>query len=198
VALASSGIPFTELALAGRWVVGLILLKAGFGKLFAGSASRQSAVANYQLLPKSLVVYAAVLVPWTEILLAALLLSGIVLVPAAAATTMLLAAFALAVAINLVRGRRINCGCGGAPERPIGWRLVSQDLILCGISLCLCATRIDALAFWAGPGTRSTTDSALDLLPVPMIILLWFIASVPVARASRIGRGLAHVTVGQR
>jgi hypothetical protein len=47
--------------------------------------------------------------------------------PAAAG---LLVAFGAAMAVNLVRGRQFDCGCGPATERMISWWLVIRNTVL--------------------------------------------------------------------
>lgn len=144
------------------------LLRAALALLFASAARHKladraafrRALAAYRLLPPALVATAAVVIPAAEIALAASLLA-----PAPAATVggvgvvALLAGYAAAIAINLVRGRTaIDCGCGGPDARqPIGWWLVVRNAGLAAAAAATLAPTaprslhwIDGLTFAGG------------------------------------------------
>lgn len=89
-----------------------------------------AAVAGYRLLPDVFVLPVARMLPPFEIAVAAGLVAGLPLAFAGAAG--LLALFAVAMAINLLRGRRdVDCGCDpSARPKPIGWALVARNLCL--------------------------------------------------------------------
>lgn len=91
----------------------------------------------YALLPAPLAGPAARTLPWLE------LGAGLALVipatrPAGGlAIALLLMGYALAMFINLQRGRRqIDCGCGGPPQPLSGW-LVGRNLVLAACALLL-------------------------------------------------------------
>ena len=74
-----------------------------------------------------------------ELLLAVAWLTGHA-TAAAPLTALLLAVYALAMALNLLRGRvYIGCGCslGGSPasDTPLSWWLVMRNLLLSGLAL---------------------------------------------------------------
>lgn len=108
-------------ALTGRYVIGCVLLMAALPKLFARRQFAQ-AVANYQLLPDRLVHPVAAWLPRVEVICGGCLLLGIAIKPVAAVTGVMLGAFAVAVTVNLIQGREIECGCSGtvAPEESGG------------------------------------------------------------------------------
>ena len=122
-------------ALASRFAVGLIFVGAGAAKLFdLGEFER--AVADYQLLPPGLNRVIARALPIIELLCGSALLVGIVAPLAALVAASCLLGFSIAAAINLARGRAIDCGCGGAAaSRQIGWDLVIGDLILAAAAI---------------------------------------------------------------
>jgi hypothetical protein len=124
---------FAIIPLAGAVAVGLIFLESGFSKL-RHRRLLPGIVANYRLLPDGLVAPFSALLPFVEIVLGAALLAN--LAPAAPiAGASLLGLFALAMAINLGRGRRdISCGCG-RPElgHRIGWGLVLRNVVLAAL-----------------------------------------------------------------
>lgn len=113
--------------------VGLIFLIAGMDQ-WRHRALLPGVMANYRLLPGTLVTPAARALPVVEMALGGALLLG--LVPfATVAAILLLALFAIAMAINIRRGRgHIDCGCGhGALRHPIGWSLVARNLGLAAL-----------------------------------------------------------------
>jgi hypothetical protein len=71
-------------------------------------------------------------IPFAEVALGLLLLSDILARPAALAAAGLVSVFTAAVAVNLVRGRRGSCGCGGMLETGIGLRLLARNVVLVG------------------------------------------------------------------
>lgn len=110
--------------------VGLVFLTAGMEK-FRHRAVLPGVIANYRLLPDRLVAPASAALPVAEMAVGAALLAGLTPVPVLAAM-LLLALFAGAMAVNILRGRRhISCGCG-RPElrQSLGWPLVARNLLL--------------------------------------------------------------------
>jgi hypothetical protein len=120
-----------EVALAVRTLVALIFLTAAYGKLRHWQVF-QGVIANYRLLPEVLVAPVAYLLPPAEAFLGtALLLSLGSPWPEAAAASLLLL-FALAMGINIGRGRRhIDCGCfQSALKQSLSWKLVIRNVVL--------------------------------------------------------------------
>lgn len=120
----------------GRLLLAAVLAMAAISKLraldeFAG------VVQNYRVLPAALVRPIAYVLPPIELMLAL----GLLLEPtrpyAAAAAAALLAIFALAMAINIRRGRiEIDCGCfASALRQRIGWGLIVRNVVLIGLAL---------------------------------------------------------------
>jgi hypothetical protein len=99
------------IALAGRLLGGLVFATAVAGKI-RHRHELPGVVANYRLLPEGLAATAAWMIVSLECLAALSLLSGLWLAAGATLAIVLLGGFALAMAINLARGRReIDCGC---------------------------------------------------------------------------------------
>ena len=115
----------------------LILFAAAWHKLserevFAG------ALQAYRLLPAGLASALARVLPSVEIGLGVGVLLPASRQAALLATAALLAVYAGAMTINLVRGRReIDCGCGG-DTHPLSWGLVGRNAVLIGIALLIC------------------------------------------------------------
>ena len=119
-------------ALAGA----VILASAATHKLRAlGRFSNQ--VEDYQLLPRALVRPVARVLPCIEVAVAFALLVPASRHTAALAAAVLLAGYALAISINLWRGRRdIDCGCAGPEQaQPIRPILLTRNTVLVGLAL---------------------------------------------------------------
>jgi uncharacterized membrane protein YphA (DoxX/SURF4 family) len=119
------------LALAIRTLVSLVFLTGACGKLRHGTPF-QGVVANYRLLPEAMVAPAAYLIPPLELLLGATLLLGVAFPWPDLGAAVLLLLFALAMGINLKRGRRhIDCGCfQSALRQTLSWKLVVRNGVL--------------------------------------------------------------------
>ena len=118
-------------SVAGRTCVGLVFALAAVQKAMHWRVL-PGVIANYRLFPRFMVVPAAVLLPAVEAILAILLLSGRVSPWPALAAMALLMLFAVAMAINLRRGRDdIDCGCGETFLRQtLNWTLVLRNALL--------------------------------------------------------------------
>ncbi len=125
------------------------VLHGGFALLFAAAARHKwrepraflQALEDYALLPRRALPAAARVLPLLEAGLAlALLVPGAGSLPALAGAG-LLAAYGLAMAINLARGRaHIDCGCG-APGQHIAPALVARNA---GLALLLVLAALPA------------------------------------------------------
>lgn len=124
-----------ETGLTGAIGTGIVFVEAGLAKLRHRDIV-PGVVANYRLLPESMVEPVATLLPLVELglglgLIASVLTGGtlsLLGLPAAA----LFLVFAWAMAINIRRGRRaIDCGCGRSQLRqPLSWGLVARNGVL--------------------------------------------------------------------
>lgn len=133
--------------LVARLVVGAIFLIAGLDKVAAPGAFAD-AVRAFHLLPSSLVLPFAFVVPWLELLVAAYLLAGFMCRFAAGAAIVLLGMFVVALSVSIVTGNTAHpCGCFGAKSNPVvawlsggntvTWWDLLRDLILTALSLLL-------------------------------------------------------------
>lgn len=117
-------------ALTGRYILAFVFLSASVPKLLA-RADFETALANYGLLPSRLVAPAAMWLPRAELGLAAALFAGVALTAVGLTAAGLLLLFAGAISVNLVRGRRIDCGCSGLTARKtISWMAVLRNASL--------------------------------------------------------------------
>jgi uncharacterized membrane protein YphA (DoxX/SURF4 family) len=99
-------------------------------------------VANYRLLPASLVPVTAAVVIGLEIVTGVLLVLGVWARPAAIALSGLLVVFTAGIAQALARGIDLKCGCFGGQQAATWWTVL-RDLAILAPAL--------AVAFW-GPG----------------------------------------------
>jgi hypothetical protein len=128
--------PAVHLTIASA--IALLFLSAALAKLRA-LAPFAATVAAYHLLPERLSVISAPLLPLFELAVGgALLMSGAR--PAAALMgSALLLLYALAIGINLIRGRRdLDCGCmGPGQRRPITPFMIWRNVALAAVLLIL-------------------------------------------------------------
>lgn len=127
-----------SIALACRVLGALVFATAAAGKL-RHRHELAGVVANYRLLPQPLAAPAAWTVLALECLAALSLASGVRLVPGAALAIGLLCLFALAMGVNLARGRReIDCGCfqSGLRQR-LSAALIVRNLLLAAMMTAL-------------------------------------------------------------
>jgi hypothetical protein len=117
-------------AIAARALVGLIFVQAAVGKI-RHWAILEGVLRNYRILPPFLAQPAAVLLPMLELAVGALLLVHPGFLGALLGAGLLLA-FAIAMGVNIVRGRtEIDCGCFQSDLRQtLDWRLVGRNLVL--------------------------------------------------------------------
>lgn len=109
-----------------HYAVALLFLSSAYAKA-TNFAVFRATLAEYELLPRGFVGFAAIVFAALELLIGiAALIAGTAVV-AMVAAAVLLCVYALAIGINLARGRRdIDCGCTGPATRQLlsGWLLV--------------------------------------------------------------------------
>ncbi len=120
-----------DAVIAIRTLIALVFVSAAIGKM-RNWPIFQGVVANYRLLPQVLVVPVTYVLPPAEAAIGATLPTGLFTPWAEAAAALLLGVFAVAMGINLLRGRRhIDCGCfQGTLKQPLSWILVSRNALL--------------------------------------------------------------------
>jgi len=138
-----------RIILAARIVLGLVFLFASLYKL-ADPESFARATANYRLLPSGLVNLFAVVVPWLELVCGLMLLLGQWVRTGSFVITSLLALFVAAVAVSMMRGLDIHCGCfSPGSGRQVGLRLLAEDAVYLVVSVFLVFRARDQ-AGWGG------------------------------------------------
>jgi uncharacterized membrane protein YphA (DoxX/SURF4 family) len=100
------------LLLSSRIVLGFIFIYAGIEKISDPDGFAR-AINNYKLLPFSIINIAAFSLPWIEVTTGILLIFGVTVKENAFIISALLGVFIIAIAVSLLRGLNIDCGCFG-------------------------------------------------------------------------------------
>lgn len=174
--------------LAARCLVVIVFLRAGLAKL-TDLADFRSAVANYRLLPRGLVTPVALSLPFAEFAAAVLLALGILPAVVAWLLAALLLSFALAIAVNLARGRTFDCGCVGAAPQTISWSHVISNLMLAAVAVLIALVPPVTLALWPGvSGPFSVATPRADVTPVILAVVVALVAVTMLRRAAGVSR----------
>lgn len=124
--------PPPDVAIALRVVLALVFLLAAAGKI-RHRPELEGVIANYRVLPRALAApLSRVLAPIEALIGIALLAAPLSTPFAEAAAALLLTLFAIAMGINLRRGRsQIDCGCfSGTLRQSLRVELVFRNLLL--------------------------------------------------------------------
>jgi hypothetical protein len=184
-------------------VVGLAL-RGALSVLFASAASHtlrhrrafRAAVANYQLLPAAAVPLAAAALVGAEVSVAVGLWVPQTAEAAAMAAAALLALYAGAIAVNLVRGRPdIDCGCAGPARRQsLGAGLVARNGVLAAAALLGALRTTGRPLIWLDALTVAAAMAAMALLYAAADELLAHAWRAPWDRARRATSDTRHAT----
>ncbi|OHD69429.1 MAG: hypothetical protein A2W19_05845 [Spirochaetes bacterium RBG_16_49_21] len=132
---------------AVRIVLGGMLLFAGGIKIY-DPESFGGLIARYDILPRILAGYAAVLIPVLEMVIGLLLVVGYKVRASSLMAVFLMALFIVSIGLNLMRGRSFDCGCFDV--RRIGldinetisaWLVVRDSVFLVAFALLFSAER---------------------------------------------------------
>jgi len=98
--------------LISRLVLGTVFIWAAVGKI--GQADLfADLIDSYRILPYYMVNIPAIVLPWVELLCGVCLIIGFRTRGSALLVSVMLAAFLIALGINIVRGVDMDCGCFG-------------------------------------------------------------------------------------
>ena len=119
------------LSLLFRLILGSMFLYAGVVKVIDPHGFAQ-ALYNYHILPGWMINPVAIILPSVEVVVGASLLVGIWTQGGAFLASALLAIFAVALGISLIRGLDIVCGCFSTSSSAgsITWLYLVRDIIL--------------------------------------------------------------------
>ena len=111
-------------------VLGVVFLVSGGSKI-ASHADWTRLSAEFGAPP-----IIRVTLPWTELILGALLIVQIGRPVVAVAALVLLVGFTIAIVVRLRQGRHPQCACFGAwSSRPLGWGHVARNLVLMAVAI---------------------------------------------------------------
>jgi uncharacterized membrane protein YphA (DoxX/SURF4 family) len=122
--------------LALRIALGAVWLYAAYSKLKQPWLLFAMSIDSYKLLPEWASLTVARSLPWVELALGVMFISGVFLRYAATIGAAILTVFFAAMISAYVRGLAIDCGCFG-PGDAISWRTFLRDgsLLMAAIAL---------------------------------------------------------------
>jgi uncharacterized membrane protein len=168
---------------AASWTVAVAL-----AIVFGGSAALKladfeefrAAVANYRIVPESLAMPVAALVPIAETTGAVGILIPRTREAGAAMLLLILAVFTAATVVNLMRGRlHVDCGCfGPALRQPLSWWLPARNVILMALAASAAVSSMDR--------AMTPLDVATVVFGAVTIVTLYLAANFLLANLPRI------------
>jgi uncharacterized membrane protein YphA (DoxX/SURF4 family) len=132
----NSKTPAGILATILRVALGVIFVYAAWIKLRDSWAIFAISIGSYDVLPAWAVELTARGLPWFELILGIVLITGLLRRPAMLCTSLLLIAFFGLMVRALVKGMQIDCGCFGPGEK-LSWVTLVRDGALLAASLWL-------------------------------------------------------------
>lgn len=161
-----------ELTLFARVLLGTLFASTAWAK---GKDLEKHIIVlrEYQLLPPNWLHWFARMEIIAEALAAFLLLVGLLQQAAYTLAIILLSVYSLAIAVNLLRGRReISCGCGGlAGSHHLSWGLVWRNIGLLAVCCWLLFHPLEWGSFDAVLHGQSGQFFHLEVLQVVLISL---------------------------
>ncbi len=137
----------TGFMLAARLVLGAIFVYAAYVKLRDPWQLFAMGIDSYGVLPLRMVETAAHVIPWLEMAVGVMLLSGVWLrLSGTLVSLMLLTFFALMVRAY-AKGMQINCGCFG-PGEVISWKTLLRDGSMAAAAIAMTALAFRRRAGW--------------------------------------------------
>ncbi|HTP32725.1 MAG TPA: MauE/DoxX family redox-associated membrane protein [Candidatus Acidoferrales bacterium] len=125
-----------------RVVLGAIFVYAGYVKLKDPWQLFAAGVASYDLLPMGAVEVVARTLPWFEVAVGVVLITGFFFRTSSTIITGLLAVFFTLIVRAYMQGKEINCGCFGGNEPISPLTMLRDGSMLAGaIFLCVMAYR---------------------------------------------------------
>ena len=144
------------LLLVARIALGGVFVYAAYTKLRHPWMLFAFSINSYQILPEWAVTLLARILPWLELLLGLLLVSGYQLRYVAAASSALLLGFFAVMLRSHFKGLGIDCGCFGFGEK-LGVRTLVRDGALVAVSLA-----VSVAAFASARSNRSRPAATLE------------------------------------
>lgn len=128
------------LSLVIRLFIGVVFIYASYDKI-TSPAQFARIIYNYHLLPGELINLAALTMPWIELICGIGLIAGIYRQGSILIINLMLVVFAAAIAVNLIRGVNLECGCfsvsSKAKSDALGLLFRDIGLLVLGVYLLL-------------------------------------------------------------
>lgn len=183
-------------SLVSRFLLAATFLLAGLAKLRRHDQF-ETAVRGFRIIPRRFVRPISTWLPRFEIVCGAFLGLGVAALLFAALLAAALLSFTYVVALNLLRGREIDCGCFGEFAKPITWLTVARNVLLLGLAVFVLLVRpriLTVLPLLATSGSSDpTTTDALATLPVASLLVL---GTLVLSRARGVWRSATSVLTG--
>ncbi len=135
----NNGLRITALVL--RIALGAVFVYAAWLKLRDPWQMFAMSIDSYQLLPMWAVRVVARTLPWVELLLGLLLITGFWLRISATAVSLMLLVFFSLIVRAWAKGMEISCGCFG-PGETISWKTMLRDGSLLAAALFVAAASL--------------------------------------------------------
>jgi uncharacterized membrane protein YphA (DoxX/SURF4 family) len=132
---------FRITALVLRIALGAVFVYAAWLKLRDPWQMFAMSIDSYQLLPMWAVRVVARTLPWVELLLGLLLITGFWLRISATAVSLMLLVFFSLIVRAWAKGMEISCGCFG-PGETISWKTMLRDGSLLAAALFVAAASL--------------------------------------------------------
>ena len=125
-----------------RVILGVVFIYAGWVKLQDPWQLFAAGIASYEILPFRAVEFVAKTLPWFEIALGIVVISGFFFRTSTTILCGLLALFFAMIVRAYIQGKQINCGCFGGNEPISPLTMLRDGSMLAGaIVLCVMAYR---------------------------------------------------------
>lgn len=176
----------TAATLIASVALGITFVASGVSKL-RDLDSFVLGVLEYRVLPFSLAVRFARLLPAAECGCGALLIVGLWPREVGAAAATLLVSFVVAVAVNVARGRPVACHCfGSGSNETVGWSVLTRLASLLAAALVVAAWRQGGTLLSEAPDLTPLLRLALGALlfghllgTLPAQVVIWRARSTP-------------------
>ncbi|OGU58247.1 MAG: hypothetical protein A2V66_03380 [Ignavibacteria bacterium RBG_13_36_8] len=120
-----------------RILLALVFLFAAIGKI-SNPEEFAVAITNYKMFPTFIINLIAIIVPWIELVIGLLMLFGIAVKENAIIISTFLFCFIIIIAIALIRGLDIQCGCFSTHEgQRIGITKILENFIMLAFGIYL-------------------------------------------------------------
>jgi uncharacterized membrane protein YphA (DoxX/SURF4 family) len=148
--------------LAGRIILAGIFIAAGYLKLREPWLQFAVSINSLKIVPDNYLEPLARSIPWLELVLGLVILSGVWLRWSAAVASLVLAGFLTILTRSYALGMQVDCGCFGSGE-PLGPKTLARDSLM--LALALAVTIGAFLLRKRGTGPQAEPNWAPSSLP---------------------------------